>query len=186
MGDLLLQFFDGWRPAAYAAVKALALFLTAATAFRLTLRRTIAEFTPFDWITGVAVGAIVGRTATAAHTSWLTGTAALLTLIAAHDVVARLRFIPRVRRLVDPPVRVLIRDGQPDEANLKRCGLTRQDMDAILRQHGHRTPARIRLALFETTGVVSVFADTTPPGNATGPEERVRGTPGNRTGRRSG
>jgi uncharacterized membrane protein YcaP (DUF421 family) len=158
MKDLLLELVDGWRPAAFAAVKALALFLTAATAFRLTLRRTIAEFTPFDWITAVAVGAIVGRTATAADTSWLTGAAALLALIAAHDIVARLRFIPWVRRLVDPPVRVLVRDGELHEPNLRRCGLTHDDLDAILRQHGHQTPRDVRLALFETKGVVSVLA----------------------------
>lgn len=158
MHDLLLQLVDGWRPAAYAAVKALALFVTAATAFRFTLRRTIAEFTPFDWVTAVAVGAVVGRTATAAGTSWLTGAAALLALIAAHDIVARLRFIPWVRRLVDPPVRVLVRDGRLDEPNLRRCGLTHEDLDAILRQHGHQTPHDVRLALFETKGVVSVLA----------------------------
>ncbi|MBO0863891.1 MAG: DUF421 domain-containing protein [Mycobacterium sp.] len=162
MRDLLLQLVDGWRPATYAAIKALALFTTAAAAFRLTLRRTMAEFTPFDWVTGVAIGAIVGRTATAPHTSWLTGTAALLALIAAHDVVARLRFIPWVRRLTDPPVRVLIRDGQLDQPNLKRCRLTREDLDAILREHGHQTPAGIRLALFESKGVVSIFADDKP------------------------
>ncbi len=104
----------------------------------------------------------MGRTATASGTSWLTGSAALLALIAAHDVVARLRFIPWVRRLVDPPVRVLIRDGQLDETNLRRCRLTREDLDAILRQHSHRTPADIRLALFETKGVVSVFAKAEP------------------------
>lgn len=162
MTDLLPALVGGWRPAACAAVKALALFLTAAAAFRFTLRRTIAEFTPFDWVTAVAVGAIVGRTATAAHTSWLTGTAALLTLIAAHDIVARLRFIPWVRRLVDPPVRVLIRDGHIDQSTLKRCRLTEQDLNAILRQHGHRTAADVSLALFETKGVVSVFGETSP------------------------
>lgn len=106
------------------------------------------------------MGAIVGRTATAADTSWLTGAAALVALIAAHDLVARLRFVPWVRRLVDPPVRVLIRDGELDEANLKRCRLTHSDLDAILRQHGHRTPADVRLAVFETKGVVSVFDET--------------------------
>ncbi|HTX97878.1 MAG TPA: hypothetical protein VME67_25395 [Mycobacterium sp.] len=90
MSDLLLQFVDGWRPAAYAALKALALFVTAAAAFRLTQRRTIAEFTPF-------------------------------------------------------------------EANPRRCRITREDLDAIVRQHGHRTPADVGLALFETKGVVSVF-----------------------------
>lgn len=159
--DLLVQLFDGWRPAIYAAVKALALFATVATAFRLTLRRTMAEFTPFDWVTAVAIGAIVGRTATSAHTSWSTGAAAVLALLIAHDAVARLRFIPWVRRCTDPPVRVLIRDGQVDESNLKRCRLTHEDLAAILRAHGFRTPDEVSLALFESKGV-SVFADDKP------------------------
>lgn len=78
-------FFDGWAPAIYAAAKALALFATAAVAFRLGGRRTIAEFSPFDWVTAVAIGALVGRSATAADTSWLTATAALLTLIGVQE-----------------------------------------------------------------------------------------------------
>ncbi len=174
MRDLLLELVGGWRPAAFAALKAIALFLTAAAAFRLTLRRTIAEFTPFDWVTGVAVGAIVGRTATAPHTSWLTGTAALLALIVAHDLVARLRFIPWVRRLVDPPVRVLIRDGRLDQRNLKRCKITRADLDAILREHGHRTPDDVRLAVCETKGIVSVFGDDEPVRTSSPTEEAAR------------
>lgn len=152
-------FANGWEQPLYAALKALALFLTATLAFRFTLRRTIAEFTPFDWVAAVAVGAIVGRVATAADTSWLTGAAALLTLIAAHDAISRLRFAPWVRRLVDPPVRVLIRDGKLEERNLKRSGITRSDLDAILRQHGHTSPADVRLALFEAKGKVSVFTE---------------------------
>lgn len=180
MSGLLVQMVDGWRPPVYAAIKAFALFLTAAAAFRFTLRRTIAEFTPFDWVTGVAVGSIVGRTATAPDTSWLTATAALLALIAAHGSVARLRYFPWMRRLVDPPVRVLIRDGELDAANLKRCRLTREDLDAILRQHGHHSPADVHLALFESKGVVSVLADEktcrTPS-----PGERAERAPGSGT-----
>ena len=55
---------DDWKPAAYSAVKVIALYLTAALAFRFTQRRTLAQFTPFDWVAAVAVGAIVGRSAT--------------------------------------------------------------------------------------------------------------------------
>ena len=58
---------------------------------------------------------------------------------------------------MDPPVRTLIRDGQIDEANLRHCGLTRADLNAVLRQHGYEDPADIRLGLFEAKGVVSVF-----------------------------
>ncbi len=162
MAGVMAQLADGWRPAAYAALKALALFLTAAAAIRFTERRTIAEFSPFDWIAAVAAGAIVGRTATAAHTSWLTGTAALLTVIASHAIVARLRFIPWMRRRVDPPVRVLVRDGQVHQPNLKRSRITRADLDAVLREHGYLNPADVRLALYESNGTVSIFAKAQP------------------------
>jgi uncharacterized membrane protein YcaP (DUF421 family) len=156
--ELAHAMFNGWMPVGRAAMKALALFLTAAVAFRLTERRTIAEFTPFDWVTAVAVGAIVGRTATAGDTSWLTGAAALVTLIVAHAAVARLRFVPRIRRIVDPPVRVLILDGEIQHVNLRRCRLTDADLEAALRQHGIQSPRHVRLAVFEAKGAVSVFA----------------------------
>ncbi|BBX08213.1 DUF421 domain-containing protein [Mycolicibacterium aichiense] len=146
-----------WHQALWAAVKALTLFVTAAGAFRVTQRRAIAEFTPFDWVTAVAVGAIVGRTATASDTAWLTGAVALVTLMSAHALIARMRFVPSLRRLVDPPLRVLIRDGEIDERNLRRSGLTRTDLDAALRQHGHDSPRDVHLALFEERGAVSVL-----------------------------
>ena len=155
---MLHELFAGWQTPLFTVAKSLALFLTAAVAFRFAQRRTIAEFTPFDWVTAVAVGAIVGRVATAADTSWSTGAAALLTLLAAHGVTARLRFFGWFRRLVDPPVRVLVRDGAVDNANLKRAGITRSDLDAILRQHGYRDAADVELALYEAKGSVSVFA----------------------------
>ena len=140
-----------------AAIKSSALFLTAAVLFRFMERRTLAEFAPFDWIAAVAVGAIVGRAATASDTSWLHATAALICLLATHAVLARLRFIPGIRRLIDPPLKVLIRNGHVDRRNLRRCGLTIADLEAVLRQHGHGSPDRVHLAIFEAKGAISVL-----------------------------
>jgi uncharacterized membrane protein YcaP (DUF421 family) len=161
MNGLQHAMFSGWYPAAYAALKAVALFATAAVAFRFTQRRALGEFTPFDWVTAVAVGAVIGRTATASETSFVTGAAALLALIATHALVTGIRFVPPLRRLVDPPVRVLIRDGHVDERNLRRCGLTLSDLDAILRRHGHVGADDVGLALFEEKGSVSVLSAST-------------------------
>lgn len=162
MNGLWYALWGDWPHPFYAAVKALALFFTAAAAFRLSERRTMAEFTPFDWVTAVAAGAIVGRSATAADTSWLTGTAALLTLVTVHGAVARLRFNDRIRALVDPPVRVLVRNGELQHANLRRARITVADLDAMLRQHGLLTPSDVELALFESKGSVSVFRRIPP------------------------
>ena len=112
------------------AIKTSALFLTAAILFRFTERRTLAELAPFDWIAAVAAGAIVGRAATATDTAWLQATTALLCLLAAHAVLARLRLIPALCRFIDPPLVVLISDGEVNRRNLRRCGLTAADLAA--------------------------------------------------------
>jgi uncharacterized membrane protein YcaP (DUF421 family) len=140
-----------------AAIKTSALFLTAAILFRFMERRTLAEVAPFDWIAAVAAGAIVGRAATASDTSWLNATAALVCLLVTHAVVARLRFIPGIRRFIDPPLKVLIRNGHVDRRNVRRCGLTIADLDAVLRQHGHESSERIHLAIFEAKGAISIL-----------------------------
>ncbi len=138
-------------------VKTAALFLTAALLLRLTERRTLAEFAPFDWIAAVAAGAIVGRSATASDTSWLGATTALICLLLTHAALTRMRFVPGMQRLIDPPLKVLIRDGQIEHRNLRRCGLTVTDLEAVLRQHGHRTAGNIHLAIFEAKGAISIL-----------------------------
>jgi uncharacterized membrane protein YcaP (DUF421 family) len=164
-GDALI---GDWHRAVYAAVKSVALFLTAAVAFRLAERRTMAEFAPFDWVAAVTVGALVGRTATATDASWLTGAAALVALLVIHAAVTRLRFLPMISRLVDPPLRILIRDGQVNHRNLRRCGLTEADLDAVLRRHGHLGPGGIHLAIFEANGAVSILPHSAAPSPSRG------------------
>ncbi|WP_337061030.1 DUF421 domain-containing protein [Kineococcus sp. G2] len=145
-----------WHVAVWAAVKGVALFATALALFRVAERRTLAAFAPFDWVAAVAVGAVVGRSATASDTSWLTGAAVLLALFAVHSAIARLRFLAPVRWVVDPPLRVLVRDGVVDQRNMRRCGLTTADLEAIMRQQGYPGTASVHLAIFEAKGAVSV------------------------------
>jgi uncharacterized membrane protein YcaP (DUF421 family) len=140
------------------AVKASTLFITAAVLFRIAERRALAGFAPIDWIAAAAAGAIVGRAATATDTSWLSASIALASLLITHAAMVRLRFIPGMRRVIDPPPRVLIRDGKVLERNVRRCGLTTTDLRALLRQHGHRNPDRVQLALFEAKGIVSILS----------------------------
>ncbi|MDT5117722.1 MAG: hypothetical protein QOE30_3461 [Mycobacterium sp.] len=151
-----------------AAIKTSALFLTAAILFRFTERRTLAEFAPFDWIAAVAAGAIVGRAATASDTSWLEATTALVCLLATHALLARLRLFPALCRFIDPPLMVLVTDGVVNRHNLRRCGLTARDLDAVLRQHGHTNADHVHLAILEAKGAISVLTAETVPTPAIG------------------
>jgi uncharacterized membrane protein YcaP (DUF421 family) len=52
---------------------------------------------------------------------------------------------------------VLIRDGEVNRHNLRRCGLTDADLEAVLREHGHPNADRIHLAILEAKGAISVL-----------------------------
>jgi len=162
--------FGDLSSAGYAALKAVLMFLTALAVLRFSERRTVGQMTPYDFIVAVAVGAIVGRTATAAQTPWLTGALALLALAVVHTVVSRLRFLPWVHRAIDPEVHVLIRDGEVDRRKLRRAGLLDADLDAALRQQGVSDVSQVHLAVFESKGGVSVLSSPPRhPGSSTEP-----------------
>jgi uncharacterized membrane protein YcaP (DUF421 family) len=69
-----------------------------------------------------------------------------------------------LRRLVDPPPRVLIRDGVVCARQLRLCGITDADLEAVLRQHGHAGASTVSLAVYECKGAVSVLGRQQPAG----------------------
>lgn len=138
------------------AAKAALMYLAALVAFRLGERRTLAQWTLIDFATAVASGAIIGRTAVAHGQSWLSGTAALATLIACHRVASLLRFHPLLGKLIDHRVRVLVADGRLRTRELRRCGLTDNDIYTQLRQRGVFSLEEVRYLLYETKGSISI------------------------------
>ena len=154
--DLIETLVGDWRGVWSAALKAGVLFVVVAM-FRFD-RRTLAELSPFDFAVAVAVGAIIGRTATSASTSLLTGVVALLTLLTAHAAVTRLRYHPVAARLIDPKPKVIVRDGEVQHQTLRRCGLTPGDLSGVLRQHGYTDVSQVGLAVYERKGAVSVLS----------------------------
>lgn len=135
---------------------ALGMYLGVVLAFRAGKRRTVAELAPFDLAAVIAVGAITGRTATGGN-SVAVGVVAVLGLLAGHWAVSRARRWRAVRRLVDQPTAVLILNGRIQHRELRRTGLTRDDLDATLRDHGIRDLSEVAVAVFETRNGVSVL-----------------------------
>jgi uncharacterized membrane protein YcaP (DUF421 family) len=147
----------------WVALKAALLFLTAVAGFRLSGRRTLAELSAFDFVAAVAVGAVIGRVPNSTTTSYVQGAVTLVTVLVLHNVVTRLRFLPRIALLVDHPPRLLVRDGQIQDRWLRRCGLTRDDLFGLLRQQGVVDLAEVRYVIFEQRGRVSVVLRSASP-----------------------
>ncbi|ASW55174.1 DUF421 domain-containing protein [Plantactinospora sp. KBS50] len=145
-----------------AALKAVLLFLAVLALLRITDRRTLAELAPFDFVAMVSVGAVLGRTATASDTGLLVGVVALVSLVAAHQLVARLRRRPVPRRMVDRPIQRLVDEGRVIAVALRRAGLVEADLYAALRQHGVARLAEVRYVFYETRGRFSVVGWSAP------------------------
>lgn len=141
-----------WHTVWMVAVKTLLLYITALVGLRLGTRRTLAQMSLFDFVTALAVGAVIGRTSTASDTSYLEGAVALLTLIVIHRIVSLLRRHPIAARVLDHRVRVLMVDGQIRRRQLWICGLTAEDLNAALRQQHIPRAAQVRYVLYERTG----------------------------------
>src|SRR5262249_21332880 len=93
---------------------------------------------------------------------YLAGAATLITVLLAHRLIAQLRLRPRFARLIDHPPRLLVADGKVLDAELRRSGLTRQDLYGLLRQHGVDELASVRHVLFEQRGQISVVRGGPP------------------------
>ncbi|HET6965813.1 MAG TPA: YetF domain-containing protein [Acidimicrobiales bacterium] len=145
----------------FVAAKAALMYVTALVALRVGERRTLAQWTIIDFATAVAMGAIIGRTAIAGSQSYATGAVALVTLVAVHRAASLLRFNRVFGKLADHRVRVLVAEGQVREAELRRCGLTDNDLFAQLRQHGVFTLDEVRYVLYEAKGDITVVRQTT-------------------------
>ncbi len=161
------ELIGGGSTLGWVAVKALLLYLTAVFGFRLGERRTLAEMSAFDFIAAVAVGAIVGRVPNASTTSYLAGAVTLVTVLLAHRVVAKLRQVPGIALVFDHPPRVLVSNGKLLDSQLRRSGLTRDDLYGLLRQHGVLELNDVHLVIFEQRGKISVirradFGDSEP------------------------
>src|SRR4051794_30203363 len=151
--------------------KALLMYAIALVGLRVAHRRTLSQWTAIDFAAAVAMGAIIGRTAIAEGQSVAVGAAALVTILAAHYLVAVGRFHPLVARLVDHRLRVLVDHGRLRPGQLRRCGLTEAEVLAQLRQHGVASIGELRYVLYETKGELTIVRE---PGAGVADPELVR------------
>ncbi len=152
----MVELVGGAGSIGWVALKAVLLYVTAVAGFRVARRRTIAEMSPYDFVAAIAVGAIIGRVPNADTTSYLAGDATLVTILVAHAVVTRLRRHRAVRDVVDPAPRLLVADGTVLDRPLRASGLTRSDLDELLRLRGVTDLRDVRYAIYEARGRITV------------------------------
>jgi uncharacterized membrane protein YcaP (DUF421 family) len=167
-GTQVEELFGGAGDLGWVVVKAVLLFAVAIVGLRLDERRTLAQLSAFDVTVAVGIGSIIGRTATAASTSFATGAVALVTLIVVHRMVAIGRRSPRFARAIDHPPRVLVANGSVQDRELTKVGLTHADVYMLLRQHDVEDLSQVGYLIYEPLGRTTLV----PAGQEPGPVMR--------------
>jgi len=160
----LLELVGGAGGLGWVVVKAVLMFAVAVMGLRLGERRTVAQLGAFDFAVAVAIGSIIGRTVTSSTASFATGAIALVTLLFAHRVVAFARRHSRIAQIVDHPPRILVAQGEIQDRELARAGLTNADVYALLRQQGVEDLGQVGYLLYETRGATTLIAAGGEPG----------------------
>jgi len=151
------ELFDLAMPWWMFVLRAMAVYAVLMVLIRLSGKRTMGQFTPFDVLLIVLLGNAVQNALLGKDTSLGGGLLLAVTLIAINWCVA---FVTarsaRAERVVEGVPVVLARDGQVFRSVLKREMVSEQDFNEALRQNGQMTLANVRIALLETNGKISV------------------------------
>ncbi|MDA3662425.1 DUF421 domain-containing protein [Mycobacterium xenopi] len=162
----MLYLIGQYDQLGWTALKTLLLFTVAVLGLRMSKRRMLAQLNVFDFVVAVAIGAIIGRTATSSTTSFATGAVALVTLLVAHRVVAELHRRGWLGGLLTRRPLILVANGQLQRTALHAAGLADRDVYRLLRQSGNDEIHALQYVLYEEGGRLAVVRAGQPYGEA--------------------
>lgn len=138
-------------------LRAVAIYVLVMLLVRVSGKRAVGQFTPFDLVLLILLGNAVQNGINGGDNS-LTGAAIMATtLIALNYSVAFVTSRNRkVEKFVEGVPVVLARNGQLFEGVLRRELVSREDFREALRMNGVEDVSEVELALLETNGSISV------------------------------
>jgi uncharacterized membrane protein YcaP (DUF421 family) len=142
-------------------------------ALRMAGKRELGQMTTFDLVVLLLLSNAVQNAMLGPDTSLTGGIVAALTLLALNRAVDRLSLASsRVRgQLVGIPT-VLLDNGALVSANLRREGISGEDVMQALREHGIADMGKVQMAVLEVDGTISVVPAEAPVIRT---QHRVRG-----------
>jgi uncharacterized membrane protein YcaP (DUF421 family) len=137
-------------------LRATVIFLALYVLMRLLGKRELGQMTPFELIVLVVIGDLIQQGVTQNDFS-LTGAIIAISTIAFWALVMSwLSYLwPWAERLLEGEPRVIIRDGELLEANLRRNRLTRSEIESEMRLAGIARMEDVAWGILEARGKIS-------------------------------
>ena len=143
------------------ALRATVIFLALYIVMRLLGKRELGQMTPFELIVLVVIGDLIQQGVTQNDFS-LTGAIVAVSTIAFWALVMSWASYlwPRAERLLEGEPRVIVRDGEVLEGNLRRNRLTLSEIESEMRLTGISHLEDVAWAILEPRGKISFIQRT--------------------------
>lgn len=130
---------------------------------RLFGKRELGQFTLFDLVLVLLVANALQPSITGPDSSVTGGVVIIVVLLLINRSVGLLRSRwPAFDHLIEPPPTVVCEDGNLLKKNLESEGLTVEDVEMALREHGVEKIGDCKLAVLENDGSISVVSKDSP------------------------
>jgi uncharacterized membrane protein YcaP (DUF421 family) len=158
---------------ALVVVRSAVVYVVLLVLLRVAGKRELGQLTPFDLVVLLIISNAVQNAMVGPDTSLNGGILAAITLVAVNWLVDRLglRSSWLRERLLGTPS-LLVDNGKFVEEHLRREGITEDEVMQALREHGVDDLAKVRMAVLEVDGTISVVPDDSP---VTRTKRRLRG-----------
>lgn len=138
-----------------------AVYVVVLIGLRLAGKREMGQFTPFDLVVILLISNAVQNAMLGPDNSLFGGLLAAAVLLAINFFVSRLLGRShRIRGFTLGSPTLLIHKGTELEAHMKREGLSQEELDMALREHGIERVSDVEIAVLEVDGSISVVPKT--------------------------
>lgn len=153
-----MNLFDLAMPWWEFVLRAVAVYVALLVMVRLSGKRSVGQFTPFDMILLILLGTAVQNSLIGEDVSLVGGLLLAATLIALNHAVgwvtARSR---RIHGLLEGRAVKIIEDGVLDKERLRKEGVSEMDLDEALRRAGLEHVSEVRRGWLETDGHITLI-----------------------------
>ncbi len=136
--------------------RAVVVYAALLVALRLFGKREVGQFTLYDLVFILLVANALQPAMTGPDSSVGGGIVLIAALVAANFAVGRLDDIGIFHRLFGSSPSVLIKDGKLMPATLKREGITGDEVEMAIREHGVDSLKDVELGVLEPDGTISI------------------------------
>ena len=137
-------------------LRATCMFIVVYLLLRLLGKRELGQMTPFEFVGLVVIGDLIQQGVTQTDFSLTGATLAIATFSFWGVVLSWISYLsPRAERILDGEPRVLVRNGELLEKNLRRDRMTRMEVESEMRLAGIASMQEVAWALLEPNGKIS-------------------------------